>query len=217
MTGIPRDLRHEPRWPAAIALVLAIVLYLLLPQSLIVGPKWVLPVIEGVLLLVLIIANPDRSDPDSRMLRALSIALIAVLSIAIITALGLLVRDLLDERDIEGKRLIYAAVALWWTSVIVYALWYWELDGGGPARRHDLPERRRDFLFPQQATPEVFSDPWMPSFLDYLYVSFTNSTAFSPTDSMPLSARAKSLMMLQSASALVTIALVAARAVNILA
>ena len=217
MTGIPRDLRHEPRWPAAIALVLAIVLYLLLPQSLIVGPKWVLPVIEGVLLLVLIVANPDRSDPDSRMLRALSIALIAVLSIAIITALGLLVRDLLDERDIEGKRLIYAAVALWWTSVIVYALWYWELDGGGPARRHDLPERRRDFLFPQQATPEVFSDPWMPSFLDYLYVSFTNSTAFSPTDSMPLSARAKSLMMLQSASALVTIALVAARAVNILA
>ena len=217
MTGIPRDLRHEPRWPAAIALVLAIVLYLLLPQSLIVGPKWVVPVIEGVLLLVLIVANPDRSDPDSRMLRTLSIALIAVLSIAIITALGLLVRDLLDERDIEGKRLIYAAVALWWTSVIVYALWYWELDGGGPARRHDLPERRRDFLFPQQATPEVFSDPWMPSFLDYLYVSFTNSTAFSPTDSMPLSARAKSLMMLQSASALVTIALVAARAVNILA
>ena len=217
MTGIPRDLRHEPRWPAAIALVLAIVLYLLLPQSLVVGPKWVVPVIEGVLLLVLIVANPDRSDPDSRMLRALSIALIAVLSIAIITALGLLVRDLLDERDIEGKRLIYAAVALWWTSVIVYALWYWELDGGGPARRHDLPERRRDFLFPQQATPEVFSDPWMPSFLDYLYVSFTNSTAFSPTDSMPLSARAKSLMMLQSASALVTIALVAARAVNILA
>ncbi len=217
MTGIPREQRHEPRWPGAIALVLAIVLYVLLPQSLIVGPKWLLPVIEGVLLLVLIIANPDRSDPDSRMLRTLSIALIAVLSIAILTALGLLVRDLLDERDIEGKRLIYAAVALWWTSVIVYALWYWELDGGGPARRHDLPERDRDFLFPQQSTPEVFSDPWMPSFFDYLYVSFTNSTAFGPTDSMPLTTRAKALMMLQSASALVTIALVAARAVNILA
>ena len=217
MTGIPRDQRHEPRWPAAIALVLAIVLYLLLPQSLIVGPKWMLPIIEGVLLLVLIVANPDRSDPDSRWLRTLSIALTAVLSVAILTALGLLVRDLLDERDIEGKRLIYAAVALWWTSVIVYALWYWELDGGGPARRHDVAERQRDFLFPQQATPEVFSDPWMPSFFDYLYVSFTNSTAFSPTDSMPLTLRAKSLMMLQSGSALVTIALVAARAVNILA
>jgi len=216
MSGIPREDRHEPRWPATIALLFAILLYLFLPQTLIVGPKWILPSIELVLLIVLSLANPDRSDPDSLLLRTLSIALIALLSISILTALGLLVNDLLAARIIEGKRLIYAAITLWLTSVIVYALWYWELDGGGPAQRHELPERSRDFLYPQQATPEVFSDPWMPTFFDYLYTSFTNSTAFSPTDCMPLTFRAKALMMLQSGSALVTVGLVAARAVNML-
>ena len=208
---------HEPRWPAAVALLVAMVLYLALPDLLILGPRWLLPVLEGLLVIPLLVSNPDRSEPDTALLRTISVLLIAIVSAANLSALGLLVHDMIESTDIEGKQLIFSAVALWWTSVIVFALWYWELDGGGPAPRHELAPHERDFLFPQQAAPEVFTTVWMPSFFDYLYVSFTNSTAFSPTDSMPLTTRTKALMMLQSGSALVTIVIVAARAINILA
>jgi hypothetical protein len=100
--------------------------------------------------------------------------------------------------------------------VIVFGLWYWELDRGGPSARHDPHHREPDFLFPQMATPGSARPDWAPGFLDYLYVSFTNATAFSPTDTMPLTPLAKSLMAVQSAASLLTVALVAARAVNIL-
>ncbi len=109
-----------------------------------------------------------------------------------------------------------SAFAVWGTFVIAFSLWYWELDGGGPVSRHQNTEPNHDFLFPQQASPDVFTAPWLPNFVDYLYTSFTNCTAFSPTDTMPLTTWAKLLMMVQSASAFVTVALVAARAVNIL-
>ena len=209
--------RHEPRWPGAVALLAAIALYVLLPSSLIVGPRWLLPALEALLVIPLIITNPDRRDPDTRTLRFLSILLIAIISIANISAIGLLVHDLLGHTDIDGKELVYSAIALWFNNVIVFGLWYWELDGGGPAARHSVAPQGRDFLFPQHASPDVFTLPWMPRFFDYLYTSFTNSTAFSPTDTMPLTTRAKALMMLQSGSALVTVVLVAARAINILA
>jgi hypothetical protein len=100
--------------------------------------------------------------------------------------------------------------------VIVFGLWYWELDRGGPSARHDPHHREPDFLFPQMATPGAARPDWAPGFLDYLYVSFTNATAFSPTDTMPLTPLAKGLMGVQSAASLLTVALVAARAVNIL-
>lgn len=208
---------REPRWSAAVALVVAVVLYLGLPEAFVVGPRWLLPVLEGSLVIPLLIADPDRTRRDTRGLRILSILLIALLTLATLTALVLLVHDILRSRQIEGRSLIYSAIALWGTNVIIYGLWYWELDGGGPNARHDRAAGDRDFLFPQQASPDVFVAPWHPSFFDYLYLSFTNSTAFSPTDTMPLTTWAKALMMAQSASALVTVALVAARAVNILA
>lgn len=208
---------REPRWSAALALVAAVVLYLGLPQAFIIGPRWLLPVLEGVLLVPLLIADPDRTQRDTKALRVASILLIALLSLATLAALVLLVHDILRSRDIGGSNLIYSAIALWGTNVIIYGLWYWELDGGGPNARHDRATHDRDFLFPQQAAPEVFVKPWHPSFFDYLYLSFTNSTAFSPTDTMPLTTWSKALMMAQSASALVTVALVAARAVNLLA
>ena len=218
MTGVPRDQRHEPRWPAAVALLVAMGLFIALPQELIVGPRWLLPALEGILVIPLLITNPDRTESDTTVLRTISILFISLVTIANLAALGLLVHDIITRsQDIDGRELIFSAVALWWTSVIVFGLWFWELDGGGPASRHEMRSRERDFLFPQQAAPEVFTDPWAPSFFDYLYVSFTNSTAFSPTDTMPLTARAKALMMAQSGSALITVALVAARAVNVLA
>ena len=216
MAAMRGSKHHEPRWPAALALVAALGLYLFLPATLIVGPRWLLPALEGLLVIPLLITNPDRRESNTAPLRAVSILLIAIISIANISALSLLVHDLLSDTDIDGKPLIYSAIALWFNNVIVFALWYWELDGGGPADRHSVSVKDRDFLFPQQNTPEVFTEPWMPRFFDYLYTSFTNSTAFSPTDTMPLTLRAKALMMLQSGSALVTIVLVASRALNIL-
>jgi uncharacterized membrane protein len=207
---------HEPRWPAAVALLAAVVLYLGLPGAFVVGPKWLLPVLEGVLVVPLLVADPDRRQRDTKSLRVFSILLIALVSLANLTALSLLVHDILRAREIAGRSLVYSAIALWGTNVIIYGLWYWELDGGGPNARHDRAPGERDFLFPQQASPDVFTRPWHPSFFDYLYTSFTNSTAFSPTDTMPLTTWSKALMMAQSASALVTVALVAARAVNIL-
>jgi hypothetical protein len=212
----PGARRHEPRWPAAIALVAALGLYIFLPSTLIVGPRWLLPALEGLLVIPLVITNPDRRDADTTPLRVVSILLIAIISVANISALSLLVHDLLRNTDIDGKPLIYSAIALWFNNVIVFALWYWELDGGGPADRHNVTVEDRDFVFPQQNAPDVFTEPWSPTFFDYLYTSFTNSTAFSPTDTMPLTRRAKALMMLQSGSALVTIVLVASRAINIL-
>lgn len=208
---------HEPRWPAAVALAGAIALYVLLPSPLVIGPRWLLPALEALLMVPLLITNPDRRQRDSATLRAVSILLIALISAANLSAVGLLVHDLLRNSDIDGAELVYTAIALWLNNVIVFALWYWELDGGGPAVRHDTAPARRDFLFPQNATPEVFRDEWSPGFLDYLYTSFTNSTSFGPTDSMPLTGRAKALMMVQSAASLVTIVLVASRAINLLA
>jgi len=207
---------REPRWSAAVALVAAVVLYLGLPQAFIVGPRWLLPVLEGVLLVPLLITDPDRTQRDTKGLRIASILLIALLSLATLAALVLLVHDILRSRDIAGTNLIYSALALWGTNVIIYGLWYWELDGGGPNARHDRAAHDRDFLFPQQAAPDVFVRPWHPTFFDYLYLSFTNSTAFSPTDTMPLTATAKLLMGFQSMISLLTIGLVVARAVNIL-
>ncbi len=199
------------------ALAGAIALYVLLPSPLIIGPRWLLPALEALLMVPLLITNPDRRARDSAPLRAVSILLIALISVANVSAVGLLVHDLLRNSDIDGAELVYTAIALWLNNVIVFALWYWELDGGGPAVRHDTVPARRDFLFPQNATPDVFRDPWSPGFLDYLYTSFTNSTSFGPTDSMPLTGRAKALMMVQSAASLVTIVLVASRAINLLA
>jgi hypothetical protein len=116
----------------------------------------------------------------------------------------------------EGKPLILAAMQIWLTNVIVFGLWYWELDRGGPnARCHPHP-RNPDFLFPQMGTPEVAPLGWTPRFLDYLYLAFTNATAFSPTDTMPLTVLAKTLMAAQSIASLITVSVVAARAVNIL-
>jgi uncharacterized membrane protein len=210
------DSYTEPRWPAAVALLVALGLYLGLPEAFVVGPKWILPALEAVLVVPLLIADPDRTGRETRLLRTVSILLIALVSLALLTSLLLLVHDLLGGHVVSGKSLVYTAIAFWATNVIIYALWYWELDSGGPNSRHDRVLAERDFLFPQQAAPEVFTEPWHPQFFDYLYTSFTNSTAFSPTDTMPLTRWAKALMMTQSAMALATIVLVAARAVNVL-
>ena len=208
---------YEPRWPALLAVLAAIALQLVLPQTLLqgLGNRALIPALEGVLLIVLLIANPGHISTEQRRLRSVSVALIALITIANVVSLTDLIHALLYGAKTSGRPLVYASVPIWLTNIIVFGLWYWELDRGGPAARQEPQHRQADFLFPQMSTPGV-APGWVPSFLDYLYTSFTNATAFSPTDTMPLTPWAKLLMTLQSLASLVTVAVVVSRAVNIL-
>jgi uncharacterized membrane protein len=206
----------EPRWPASLAVVAAVVLYVLLPDRLTIGPTWLLPVVEGAVLLPLSVAVRHRHAEEQYIARLAAIGLIALVNIANLTALVLLVDALLHGTKAEGAQLVFAAMQIWGTNVIVFGLWYWELDRGGPPRRLAGATRDPDFLFPQMNLPEHLTPNWRPMFVDYLYVSCTNALAFSPTDTLPLTRRAKLLMLVQSLASMLTVALVAARAVNIL-
>ncbi|MDQ2744464.1 MAG: DUF1345 domain-containing protein [Chloroflexota bacterium] len=206
----------EPRWPAVIAVVLAIVLYQTLPSKLTIGPPWALSVIEGALLLPLLATSPRRTNRESRWQRVFALVVIALINLANVISLVALVQSLVSGHKEAARQLIFFSMQIWFTNVLVFALWYWELDRGGPGQRCLRKHREPDFLFPQMATPAAATAGWHPSFVDYLYVSFTNATAFSPTDTMPLTEWAKLLMMIQAFASLITVALVAARAVNVL-
>lgn len=208
--------RGESRWPSFIAVGTALVLQAVLPGRLTVGPWWLVPALEAVLLIPLMIANPSRLSRQSRDMRLLSISLIALVNLANVVSLALLIHVLVNGTKTNGKPLILAAVGIWLTQVIVFGLWYWEIDRGGPVARTLADHPPPDLLFTQMANPAVTKEPWVPTMFDYIYVSLTNSTAFSPTDTMPLTARAKTLMGAQSLISLATIAIVGARAVNIL-
>jgi uncharacterized membrane protein len=207
----------EERWPTAVAIAAMIVLQLRLPDHLSLSERWVMPVVEGVILVVLFAANPRRINRSSAGLRVLGLLFIAVASLANAWSVALLVRGLANGTETDGAAaLLTTGAGIWLTNVIVFSLWYWELDRGGPVDRANGVDPYPDFLFAQMTTPDVAPKDWEPRFADYLYVSFTNATAFSPTDTLPLSRWAKLAMMLQSAVSLVTAALVIARAVNIL-
>jgi uncharacterized membrane protein len=206
----------EPFWQAQLAVLFALLLYLALPGRLTLGPRWLLPLFEGVLLLGLAISTPYRHHSQSPARRRLSIGLIALVTAANFTALGLLVHLLLERNTAAGRDLIIAAGQIWLTNVAVFALWYWEVDRGGPHIRTKSESQIPDFLFPQMTVPELPLGDWRPGFMDYLYVAFTNASAFSPTDAMPLSVRVKSLMLVEAMASFLTVGLIAARAVNIL-
>lgn len=208
----------ETRAAVTVAIVVMIVLQLVLPERLTLAASWALPVVEVVMLVVLVVANPVRLSRRSQPLRLLSLALIAVASIGNAWSAAQLIEELLtgSGQTSNAGHLLANGAVIWLTNVLVFALWYWELDRGGPtARAQGLGADRPDFLFAQMSV-DVGHHDWEPGFVDYLYVSFTNATAFSPTDTLPLTRWAKLTMMLQSAISLVTVALVIARAVNIL-
>lgn len=206
----------EPRWPALLAVLAAVALQLTLPDRLIrgLGNRGLIPASEGALIVVLLITNPGQISKEESRLRIIGVLLIALITIANVVSLTELIHALLYSTT-SGRPLVYASVPVWLTNVIVFGLWYWELDRGGPAVRQKPGHRRPDFLFPQMSVPGS-SPGWAPNLLDYVYTSFTNATAFSPTDTMPLTSWAKLLMMLQSLTSLVTVAVVISRAVNIL-
>ena len=212
-----RVTRGEPRLPVSIAIVVAIGLQSALPTRVAIQPRWVLPGIAGVLLIGIIAANPSRINRRSPALRAATLLLIAVMSGANIASAARLIVDLVRAEGLrDPTQLLLTGAGIWLTNMIVFALWYWEFDRGGPVARAVAPRPYPDFLFPQMSSPELAPEHWEPQFVDYMYMSFTNATAFSPTDVMPMSRWAKLTMLVQSAISLVTVALVIARAVNIL-
>lgn len=207
--------RPEPRWPASLALVACVLLYVVLPNRLVVGPRWILPVLIA-LPLVPLSATKHRHPNESQWVRRLTIMLIGVITLANVTSMALLVHHLLNANVSQGRSLIYSAVAVWLTNVIVYGLWYWEMDRGGPHLRAGVDPLLADLQFPQMENPHLAPVDWRPRFVDYLYTSFANGTSFAPADAMPLTIRAKALFASESIVSLITIAVVAARAVNIL-
>ena len=207
--------RPEPRWPASLALLSCVGLYVILPNRLVVGPRWILPVLVA-LPLIPLSARRHRHPNESPHIRRATLSLIGLVTLANVTSMGLLVHHLLNAQVKQGRNLIYAAVSVWLTNVIVYGLWFWEIDRGGPQLRAGGPERLPDLQFPQMENPQYAPKSWRPRFTDYLYTSFANGTSFAPADAMPLTLLAKSLFLGESIVSLVTIAIVAARAVNIL-
>ncbi|MGB9183746.1 MAG: hypothetical protein WCB67_06745 [Solirubrobacteraceae bacterium] len=209
-------LRTEPFWQGQAALLGAVILYLSLPGKFVVGPVWLMPVLELLLIGGLWLDRPREERRNERRERAIAVGLLALVAASNLLSLELLVHDLLKGGlKAGGHQLILSAVVIWLTNVVVFALWFWEIDRGGPDRRARDPDAPADFWFPHMSEPA--SHPgWAPNFVDYLYLSYTNSTALSPTDTMPMTTRVKLLMMGQSITSLITVLLVASRAVNIL-
>lgn len=218
--GLPAWQRHTPgerRWPVTLSVIAAVVLQVILPDQLGLLPRFLLPSLEVALLAGMVIANPVRIERRSRAMRLASIVLIFLISAANATSAVLLIRAILrGTAGPSAPQLLATGGAVWATNVLVFALWYWEFDRGGPVHRAHGTFQIADLLFPQMASPELAAPDWEPMFVDYLYMSFTNATAFSPTDVMPLARWAKLTMLVQSAVSLAVGVLVIARAVNIL-
>jgi hypothetical protein len=214
-----RRTQGELRWPVATATAVAVGLQMAVPDRLVlVRPVWVLPAVQGVLLVVLVVANPRRIDNESKALRLLALTFAALLSLSNLWSLARLAIGITTgTTGTSPSHLLITGALIWLTNVIVFGLWYWEFDRGGPVSRALNAKQYPDFQFVQMVSPPVMVPPdWEPHFVDYLYLAFTNAAAFSPTDVMPLSRWAKIAMTLQSAISIVTVALVVSRAVNIL-
>jgi hypothetical protein len=213
----PPPARPEPFWPAQLTVLGAIGLQLLLPERLTVGPTWLLPALEGVLLIGLSFASPRELEHEHPVRRGVALGMTAVVSFANIWSLYQLIHFLLHKGKVpEGRELIISGMLIWLTNFFIFALWYWELDRGGPGKRAAGKDEAPDFLFPQMTDDTIEPIDWRPQFIDYAYVSLTNATAFSPTDTMPLTPMAKTIMGIQALASLVTLGLVVSRAVNIL-
>jgi len=207
--------RRDPFWPAQLTVLAAILLSLDLPSYLTIHAVWVIPAIEGVLFVALVVLTP-RMGSEAPRRRRLALALIGLVSASNLLNLVLLIHRLLHGPATLGRPLVLAGVEIWITNILLFTVWYWELDRGGPIARRQAQLRAPDFLFPQMTDVHLGGIDWRAGYVDYLYTSFTNASAFSPTDTMPLSPTAKMLMLVQSLASLVTIGMVVARAVNIL-
>jgi uncharacterized membrane protein len=208
----------ENRWPMAVTLLIAMALPFLLPPRFSLGPRWIIPLVEALLLVALVVADPGRLDRRSTVIRALSIALVLILVVGATVVTTRLVVDLIrggPETNSPGQLLRVGALA-WIYVIISFSFLFWELDGKGPEARARSTPKYLDLAFPEHLNPRVAQPGWRPEFFDYLYLAFTNALAFSPTDVMPLARLAKLAMAIEATASLVIVGLVIARAVNIL-
>jgi uncharacterized membrane protein len=201
----------------AMAVLVAAAMQFALPNRHVLKPTFLFPTVELLLLVVLMIGDPGRIDRRSPLLHRLTLVLIAAMSLdnlaAVVELVGAIIRN--DKQE-TGTVLLATGGAIWLTNVIAFSLWYWMLDRGGPAERANQTGIAPAFVFAEMVSPEFVRDDWTPEYIDYLWLAFTNATAFSPTDTMPVTHWAKMLMFLQAAISLVVAVMVIARAVNIL-
>jgi uncharacterized membrane protein len=213
----PEPATAEPRWPMATAVLAATILFVGTPHRGRIPGWWVGPLLQLVLLGVLIAQDPGRIDRRSPTLHRLMVALLLIMTVGTVASVTVLAVDILaGVEGVTATVLLGRGAAIWVENVIVFSLWYWQLDRGGPAERAAGAPVPPSFAFPENATPELAPDGWRPAYPDYLYLAYTNATAFSPTDTLPVRRWAKLTMMVQSTLSLVIAILVIARAINVL-
>jgi uncharacterized membrane protein len=221
--GGPQTNGLEPRWPVALAvsvfIAITIGLRVVVPRRQSIGPHWLVPLVEIALLVVLVAAHPSRDDVARRAwLRRLSIALIVLLAVSALVSTVILIVELIRGSPVvqSADTLLASGALVWMGNALIFGLLYWELDGGGPIARHRRERPFPDFAFSQQLSPELAPPGWQPQYVDYFVLGVTTSTAFSPTDVMPMVPWAKLTMVVQSVISLTVIGLVIARAINVL-
>jgi hypothetical protein len=211
--------RPEPRWPVALAVVAVLALLLVMPNRVRLLPPWSLYAM-GVLIIAPLAAVRVRpgSTTWSRIERLSTFAFVVIAGVGNLAVLRELIIDMIQRTHaIDGRHLLASSIAVWAVNVLMFSLLYWQLDRGGPGARAGASPKRPDWIFPQdQAPPEDLPPDWRPWFIDYLFLGFSTATAFSTTDALPLTGRAKFAMMTESAISLVTLVVVGARAINVL-
>lgn len=211
-----REHTGEHRYPVAVVVLMVIALQSLLPRDLSLSFQTEISILEGLLLLISLIVAPRRIHHHQMSMRYLSLGLTGVMTLSNTASAIKLINHLVTGGIQNGTTLLLSGASIWLTNIVIFALWFWEFDRGGPGSRAQALVRYPDFLFPQMQDETMAEVHWHPNFFDYLYISFTNASAFSPTDVLPLTRWAKMLMLLQSVTSLLTVGLVVARAVNIL-
>lgn len=211
-----RSNRGEHRFPIVIVVMIVIFLQYALPDELAMGIQHPICITEALLAIVLLALSPKRINKHHMPTRILGLSLTTIMTISNTASAALLIGFLINGDAKDPNHLLLSGASIWLTNIIIFSLWFWDLDRGGPGARAEAKNQHPDFIFPQMSDPGYAPDHWHPNFFDYLYTSFTNASAFSPTDVMPLTRWAKMLMMVQSLTSLLTVGLVVARAVNIL-
>ena len=213
-----QSIRIEPRWPVVLAILAAILMVVLLPERVVLFPVW-FPYVIGIALILPMVAVGLSAEKARwlRVERTIMLLFIVAMGVGTLANLGSLIRAMVRRSgEVGGLQLLASSIVVWVSNVLIFSLLYWRIDRGGPEARANNAGTRPDWLFPQAGAPEDAPPDWRPTFVDYLFLGFSTATAFSPTDALPMTSRAKMLMMLESTMSLGTIVVVASRAINIL-